>query len=114
MKRPSDIEGPGITLWNSITKDFDLEPYEYHLLADACRIRTAIDTLDAQVEKDGLMLWSAQGTRVHPAVAEARQQRIALARFLKTLDLPPASAGEDIPPKVGDIRVIPIIKGKAV
>lgn len=58
------------------------------MLEEACRVRDRIVELDAAVKDDGLMLPSSQGSRVHPAVGEARQQRLALARLLATLQIP--------------------------
>ncbi len=51
-----------------------------------------LEHLDAEVRRDGAMVDSAQGRRAHPALVEARQQRIALARLLAALRLP---AGEE-------------------
>ena len=51
-----------------------------------------LDALEARVASDGPLLGSSQGDRAHPALVEARQQRIALARPLAALRLP---AGEE-------------------
>ena len=62
-------------------------------------MRDRIVELDAAVKSDGLMLTSSQGMRVHPGVAEGRQQRLALARLLVSLGIP--ADGEDLPPSRG-------------
>jgi hypothetical protein len=51
-----------------------------------------LDELEARVAADGVMLSSSQGDRAHPALVEARQQRITLARLQAALRLP---AGEE-------------------
>lgn len=69
-------------------EEFDLVDHEQALLEEACRVRDRIVQLDAAVKKDGLMLPSSQGVRLHPAVGECRQQRLTLARLLATLQIP--------------------------
>jgi phage terminase small subunit len=64
-------------------------------LEEACRTRDRIKELDSAVTKDGLMIPSSQGVRLHPAVSEARAQRLALARILATLGVP--GLDEDLP-----------------
>jgi hypothetical protein len=62
------------------------------LLVQACRLVDLLDGLHAVVERDGPVLTAPDGAvRVHPAVVEARQGRIALARLVAALRLP----GED-------------------
>ncbi|NCT90149.1 hypothetical protein GXB85_04170 [Cellulomonas sp. APG4] len=95
-KRPSGLRAPGRALWDAITADFDMAAAEAAQLEEACRTRDRIKQLDAAVAKDGLMIPSSQGARLHPGVAEARAQRLALARILATLGVP--GLDEDLPP----------------
>jgi hypothetical protein len=54
-------------LWTEVTGDFDLDPHELTLLAEAVRCQTAIDDLEATVEEDGRMIEDAKGNiRTHP------------------------------------------------
>ncbi|WP_199182261.1 hypothetical protein [Cryobacterium sp. M91] len=46
------------------------------------------------------MIASSQGSRLHPAIAEARQQRLTLARLLVSLGIP-ALEGYDLPASRG-------------
>ncbi len=54
-------------------------------MADLC------DTLQGTLDTEGVMPESSQGTRVHRAAVELRQQGIALARLMTALRIP---AGE--------------------
>lgn len=97
---PRGLGTAGRKLWDSSTTEFEWAMHELAMLEEACRTRDRIVQLDKQVADDGLMLASSQGSRVHPGVAEARQQRLTLARLLATLGIPPL--GEDqLPPARG-------------
>ena len=88
MAAPRGLKAAGKKLWEVSTAEFEWADHELALLEEACRVRDRIVELDAAVVSDGLMLSSSQGSRVHPAVGEARQQRLALARLLATLQIP--------------------------
>jgi hypothetical protein len=75
-------------LWSSVAGDFELDEHETVLLVEAVRTVDLLDDLQAAVRRDGPLIDSPQGPRAHPAVVEARQQRIALARLLAALRLP--------------------------
>ena len=89
---PDGLEVRGRSLWSSVLDEYDLERHEELMLEEACRTVDLLEALAATVAADGHMA----GDRVHPAVVEMRQQRIALARLLAALRLP---AGED-----GDVQ----------
>ena len=67
---------------------FDLEGHETPLLIEACRTVDALAELDAGIQRDGAILDTEHGPKVHPAVIESRLQRVALARLLDALKLP--------------------------
>ena len=99
-KAPLGLSVAGRKLWNSVLKEFDLAEHEAAQLEEACRVRDTIATLREQLDADGVMISSSQGSRLHPAVSEIRQQQLALARLLATLNVPaleedslPASTG---------------------
>ncbi len=94
-KAPPETRAPGRALWASITTDYDLDEHERVLLIEAVRTVDALDQLDAAVRRDGPLTEGPQGTRAHPALVEARQQRIALARLLAALRLPAGEAGDE-------------------
>ena len=95
---PRGLNAAGRKLWDAATTEFDWANHELALLEEGCRTRDRIVQLDKQVEVDGLMLTSSQGSRVHPGIAEARQQRLTLARLLVSLGIP---ALDDLPPSRG-------------
>lgn len=92
QEAPVTLGEAGERLWCSVTGEYDLEEHEAALLAQACRITDLLDELDRIVGEEGAVVDSPQGRKAHPAVVEARQQSIALARLLSALRLP---AGED-------------------
>ncbi|MDJ0325523.1 P27 family phage terminase small subunit [Cryobacterium sp. PH31-AA6] len=89
LRVPRGLARAGRKLWDAGTDDYDWASHELAMLEEACRTRDRIVQLDKIVEHEGLMLTSSQGSRVHPAIAEARQQRLVMARLLATLGIPP-------------------------
>lgn len=97
---PVGLGVPGGRLWTSVVDEFELIEHERAVLEEACRVRDRISQLQSAVSDDGVMIPSSQGSRLHPAIAETRQQQLALARLLATLAVPgleedelPASTG---------------------
>jgi hypothetical protein len=77
--------GPsGLALWRDVLGKYELEEHELALLREAVRTVDDLDALAAVTARDGVTL----GARVHPALVEARQLRIALARLVGSLRLP--------------------------
>lgn len=99
-RTPTGLDAPGRKLWASIVADFEMAVHELAQLEEAARIRDRIAQLRALVDAEGLMLESSQGSRLHPAIAETRQQQLALARLLATLGVPPL-AEDALPPARG-------------
>src|SRR3954454_14392109 len=97
-KPPRGAQRAGKALWDAVLDEYELEEHECLLLREAVRTVDTLDALEARVSADGPLLGSSQGERAHPALVEARQQRIALARLLAALRL---LAGEE---KAGDRR----------
>jgi hypothetical protein len=89
LRVPRGLAAAGRKLWDAGTDDYDWSHHELAMLEEACRTRDRIVQLDKIVDDDGIMLTSSQGSRVHPAIAEARQQRLVMARLLATLGIPP-------------------------
>jgi hypothetical protein len=105
-------------LWRAVLADFDLEEHESSLLLQACRTADALDALQELLDTEGPMSETSQGPRVHPALVELRQQRIALARLLAALRIPsgegvaPDSSGRRAQPRAG-VRGVYSIGGGA-
>ncbi len=83
-----------LALWSSVVDVYDLEEHQRAVLVEACRTVDLLTKLDAEVRRDGPTIDSSQGLRTHPAVTEARQQRIALARLLAVTRLPSGQDGD--------------------
>jgi hypothetical protein len=89
---PAGLGTPGKHLWKAILADlapgWSLDARELHLLGEAARCADRLGELDAVVERDGLLVTGSTGQpRLHPAVAEARQTRLAQARLIDALEL---------------------------
>jgi len=89
---PAGLRKSGRDLWRAVQNDFELDEHESATLTQACRLTDLCDELQGVLDAEGLMSESSQGSRVHPAAVELRQQSIALARLLSVLRIP---AGED-------------------
>jgi phage terminase small subunit len=96
IKTPRGFGSAGRKLWDAAVAEFEWAQHELAMLEEACRTRDRIVQLDAKVSDDGMMIESSQGMRIHPGVAEARQQRLTLARLLATLGIPPLT-GDSLP-----------------
>jgi hypothetical protein len=94
QRPPSTARAAGRRLWRAVLVEYELEEHELLLLREAVRTADVLDDLAALVERDGPVTVSPQGERAHPALVEARQQRIALARILAALRLPAGEEGD--------------------
>jgi hypothetical protein len=75
-------------LWRDVLSKYVLEEHELALLRECVRTVDQLDALHAIAEAEGLMVQGPHGSKPHPAVSEARQQKIALARLTAALRLP--------------------------
>jgi phage terminase small subunit len=93
IPRPPKGSGPaGRRLWRAVQRDFELGEHESALLTAMCRQVDRLAELEELIAAEGLMV-SGHGTvKMHPAVVEARQTAIAVARISACLRLP---AGEE-------------------
>lgn len=97
---PASLRRSGRALWKAILaevpSDSELDQRELALLERACSCADRIADLDALVKRDGLMTLGSAGQSVlHPAVSEARQQKLVLLRLLSALNL--NEAAEETP-----------------
>ena len=91
---PEDLRESGRKLWQEILASWSLDVHEVAILKQACRTVDLLDQLQASLEADGVMSESSQGSRVHPAVAEIRQQSVTLARLFAALRMPVGERSE--------------------
>jgi phage terminase small subunit len=83
----------GRALWRSIVKGlpeaWEFDEREGAILAMACRQADDLARLETAIKKGGVMVPGSAGQPVlNPAVAEARQGRLAVNRLLGQLALP--------------------------
>lgn len=84
-KPPMPLKAGGRRLWRSVLTRFALAEHEKVMLLECCR---TIDDLVAIAAADGVVIESPQGRKAHPALTEARQQRLVLTRLLRMLGIP--------------------------
>jgi phage terminase small subunit len=85
---PRGLRATGKRLCEAVTCTFDLDPPEAALLEEACPTRDLLADLRAEIARNPAVIDSSQGVRVHPAIVEARQQRLVMAKLLTGLGLP--------------------------
>lgn len=95
-KPPTGLKRSGRALWRALLDDYELDEHERATLLQACRTADHLDALARLIESEGILSDSSQGTRVHPALVEHRQQAVTLARLLAALRIP-ANETEDAP-----------------
>lgn len=108
-RAPKGLHSGGKRLWHAVTDDFELGEHELTVLLQAARTVDHLDVLHAIVEKEGVTHMSPQGVRAHPALVEARQQRVTLAKLVASLRIPlddDQSVGRLPQQRVG-IRAVP-------
>lgn len=99
IPRPPKGSGPsGRRLWNAVQADFELGEHESALLTAMCRQVDRLDELEALIAEQGLLVTGHGTTKMHPAVVEARQSAIAVARIAAALPLPAGDEAEDAQP----------------
>jgi hypothetical protein len=90
-KTPKGLKSAGRRLWRAVVADYELEEHESALLLEAARTVDLLDELAGIVEAEGPLL----DGKIHPAVVEARQMKIALARLSAALRLPAGDEGDN-------------------
>ncbi|WP_061962281.1 hypothetical protein [Demequina flava] len=85
---PAGLRDRGERFWTRTLEYFDLEPGEIELLTEIARALDRLTDLDEAARRDGTMIESSQGMRLHPAIAEHRALSLATARMLSQLGLP--------------------------
>jgi hypothetical protein len=100
---PKGTRASGRRLWHSIQSEYQLEEHEAALLREMVRTVDQLDRLHEILEVEGLIV-RGQGLaqKPHPALVEARQLRIALARLAAALRLP--AGDEDSADAKGGMR----------
>ena len=92
---PTGTGAAGRRLWVSVVSDYEMDEHELAVLTEATRTVDLLDELDAAIRSEGAIVDSPQGRRANPAVVEARQSRVVLARLLAALRMPVGEAGDE-------------------
>jgi hypothetical protein len=97
-RAPKGAGPSGQRAWRAILGEFELDEHERALVTALVRQIDRLDELEELIEVEGLMV-SGHGTvKMHPAVVEARQSAIAVARISAALRLPSGEQdGQDVP-----------------
>lgn len=91
---PKDLATRGRAFWSQTLDVFDLSEVEVQLLMECCRLLDECESLREAVDREGTTVLGSTGqVRVHPALGELRQHRLALGRLLAQLDLPDLDGG---------------------
>lgn len=118
IPRPPKGAGPsGRRLWRSVQQDFELGEHERALLTAMVRQVDRLDALEDLIAAEGLTVTGHGTIKMHPAVIEARQSAIAVARIAACLGLPAGEEdaedqdGQDGAPQRGGARGVYAIHG---
>ena len=89
VRAPAHLGPAGRALWRRVTDEYPVAgPDALAVLEAAARQAQANFDLDAAIRRDGVTVVGSKGQpRLNPAIAEARQGRLALARLLDLLGL---------------------------
>ena len=91
---PAGLGVRGRAFWRATVLVFELSDSEMALLTEICRLLDECERLHDVVESEGVSVAGSVGqTRVHPALGELRQHRLALGKLLGQLALPDADGG---------------------
>ncbi len=89
MKPPSGLGARGRAFWDQAVGAYELSESELVILAECCRLLDECESLRQAAAHGGTMVVGSNGQpRVHPAIGELRQHRLALGRLLSQLALP--------------------------
>lgn len=90
---PAGLNLAGRRLWLDVVADLELAAHELRVLRDACAVADTIAALERALPAATLVTAGPRGgLTLHPAVAELRMQRIALASLLSKIKVPPRDA----------------------
>lgn len=104
---PAHLSAEAAEWWQSVVRDYSLEPHHLRLLQAACEAWDRMQQARQSIaEHGGVTFTDERGViRAHPAVAIERDARVAVARMVRELDLDGGSSGEaPRPPAIASNR----------
>jgi hypothetical protein len=96
-RAPKGAGPSGRRAWRAILGEFELDEHERALVVALVRQIDRLDQLEQLIAAEGLTVHGHGTVKMHPAVIEARQSAIAVARISAALRLPSGEQGEDVP-----------------
>lgn len=105
MSAPKGLKAAGSRLWAAALRDYEFDVHEELLLLQACRCADRLDRLEVEATAGSVTVTNYKGDQVaHPAMVEARQQSIVLARLLAALRMPAGDEAAGRPQRRGGAR----------
>lgn len=103
---PAGLQTAGVALWRAVTVEYEIDQHELLLLREACRCADRLERLAVEAAAGSVTVTNVKGDlTAHPALVEARQQSLTLARLLASLRLPSGEeTGERRPQRRGAAR----------
>ena len=96
---PAHLSTDAAASWQSVVRDYDLEPHHLRLLQAACEAWDRCQQAREAVLKDGLTFRDSNtNLKANPAVAIERDARTLFARLVRELDLDAEGPAERIRP----------------
>ena len=84
---PAHLSAESRRLFDSVTTDYELEPWHVSVLVEALQSRDRAEQARCQLDADGLTVEGRFGLRPHPLLTVERDHRATFARLLKSLGL---------------------------
>ena len=84
---PDHLSAESVRLFESVTSDYELEPWHIGILTEALQSRDRAEQARRQLDADGLTVEGRFGPRPHPLLSVERDHRATFARLLKSLGL---------------------------
>lgn len=84
----------GTLFIEEVTERYEFEPHEMALVREIAATLDTIERLESLYESDLTSTGSMKQTILQPAISEARQQRLMLAKLFAALNLPAEEEGE--------------------
>jgi phage terminase small subunit len=100
-------------LWAAVQREYELGEHERALLVAMCRQVDRLDELEELITAEGLTVAGHGTVKMHPAVVEARQTAIAVARIAACLRLPAGEEDENSQQRRAGVRGVYSIGGAA-
>jgi hypothetical protein len=88
IQPPFKLGKRGLSLWRDIRRDYHVDDRGgVELLAQACAAADRVEALAACVARDGEMIRTKTGARIHPAIREELAARSFIVRTLERLGI---------------------------